>query len=228
MSRSARPDAPGVLHHVMMRGIERRRILDDDADRDNFVDRLSVLLPERKTPCYAWAFLPNHAHFLFRSGSSGLPTLMRRLLTGYGVAYNKKHKRHGQLFQNRYKSIISQEDIYLKELVRYIHLNPLRAKVLNEMKELDGYAYKGFSFEKILNRLSGLFELDRNYIIGKGRQKRRVEARDLLCYWAVNELGMSQTDLAVRLGMSTAGVGYAVARGEMIANKHQCQLFNQE
>ena len=116
----------------------------------------------------------------------------------------------------------------MKELVRYIHLNPLRAKVLNEMKELDGYAYKGFSFEKILNRVSGLFELDRNYIIGKGRQKRRVEARDLLCYWAVNELGMSQTDLAVRLGMSTAGVGYAVARGEMIANKHQCQLFNQE
>jgi REP element-mobilizing transposase RayT len=66
----------------MIRGIERRRIFNDDKDRENFIDRLSILLPETGTTCYAWAFMPNHAHFIFRSGHSGIPTLMRRLLTG--------------------------------------------------------------------------------------------------------------------------------------------------
>ena len=85
MPRLARLDAPGVVHHVMIRGIERRNIFADDKDRDNLLERLAVLLPETKTECYAWALMPNHAHFLLRSGTVGLPGLMRRLLTGYAV-----------------------------------------------------------------------------------------------------------------------------------------------
>ena len=108
MPRTARLDTPGLLHHIMIRGIERRRIFNDDKDRENFIERLSILLPETKTQCYAWVFMPNHTHFLFRSGSSGISTLMRRLLTGYAVSYNRRHKRHGQLSQNRYKSIICE------------------------------------------------------------------------------------------------------------------------
>jgi len=68
---------------------------------------------------------------------------MRRLLTGYAVSFNKRHRRHGQLFQNRYKSIICQEDAYLQELVRYIHLNPLGAKIVMDLRELDKYGYCG-------------------------------------------------------------------------------------
>jgi hypothetical protein len=70
---------------------------------------------------------------------------MRRLLTGYAVSYNRRHRRHGQLFQNRYKSILCQEDTYLLELVRYIHLNALRAKIVKNLKELDKYPYSGHS-----------------------------------------------------------------------------------
>ena len=70
---------------------------------------------------------------------------MRRVLTGYAVSFNRRYKRHGQLFQNRYKSIICQEDVYLKELVRYIHLNPLRAKIVSDISELNTYAYCGHS-----------------------------------------------------------------------------------
>ena len=70
---------------------------------------------------------------------------MRRLLTGYAVSFNRRHHRHGQLFQNRYKSILCQEDTYLKELVRYIHLNPLRAKIVSDISELDKYEYSGHS-----------------------------------------------------------------------------------
>jgi putative transposase len=82
MPRIARLDTPGLLHHVMIRGIERRKIFNDDKDRENFIERLSILLPETKTQCYAWSFLSNHAHFLLRSGPTGIAALMRRLLTG--------------------------------------------------------------------------------------------------------------------------------------------------
>ena len=129
----------------MIRGIEHRNIFRNNEDRDDFLERLSIILPETNTSCYAWALLSNHAHFLFRSGEAGISKVMRRLLTGYAVTFNHKYKRHGQLFQNRYKSIICQEDAYLKELVRYIHLNPLRAKLVSDISELNGYPYCGHS-----------------------------------------------------------------------------------
>lgn len=143
MPRLARLDAPGILHHVIIRGIERKEIFRDKTDKENFTDRLSQLVPETRTICYAWVLMTNHAHFLFRSGPLGLAALMRRLLTGYAVSFNHRHRRHGQLFQNRYKSIICQEDVYLKELVRYIHLNPLRAKMVKDLGSLKQYAFSG-------------------------------------------------------------------------------------
>ena len=137
MPRKARIDAPGALHHIICRGIERRRIFYDNADRDDFVKRLSVILSDTATPCYAWALIPNHFHLFLRTGTAPIATVMRRLLTGYAVSFNRRHRRHGHVFQNRYKSILCQEDPYLLELVRYIHLNPLRARVVSGLKELD-------------------------------------------------------------------------------------------
>ena len=77
MPRRARLDAPGTLHHVMVRGIERRRIVNDVADRKNFVKRLGELSVDTNTPIYAWAILTNHAHILLRSSEMGLSGFMR-------------------------------------------------------------------------------------------------------------------------------------------------------
>jgi REP element-mobilizing transposase RayT len=126
MPRKARIDSPGALHHIIVRGIERRKIFFDDSDRDNFVERLGNLISETGTPCFAWALMPNHAHILLRTGLTSVATVMQRLLTGYAVSFNLRHRRHGQLFQNRYKSILCQEDSYLLELVRYIHFHPVK------------------------------------------------------------------------------------------------------
>jgi len=145
MPRKARIDAPGALHHIIVRGIERRKIFYDNSDRENFLERLGAVLAETNTPCFAWALIPNHQHMLLKTGSTPIATVMRRLLTGYAVSFNRRHRRHGQLFQNRYKSILCQEDLYLLELVRYIHLNPLRARIVTELKELDKYPYCGHS-----------------------------------------------------------------------------------
>ena len=137
MPRKSRIDAPGALHHIIVRGIERRRIFKTDADRDNFLSRLGDILTETETACYAWALIPNHFHLLLRTSNVSISTVMKRLLTGYALWFNRKHGRYGHLFQNRYKSILCQEDVYLLELVRYIHLNPLRAKLMPDLKTLE-------------------------------------------------------------------------------------------
>jgi putative transposase len=107
------------------------------------LDRLGAILLESSTPCYAWSLLSNHAHFLLRTGNIPLSSLMRKLLTGYAVTFNRRYHRDGHLFQNRYKSVLCEEDVYLKELVRYIHLNPLRAGLVGELRELGSYDYSG-------------------------------------------------------------------------------------
>ena len=98
MPRLFRIDAPTVLHHIIIRGIERRAIFRDDFDRQDFIERLSILVPQTQSICYAWAFMPNHAHFLLRSGAAGVAYLMRRLLTGYAVSFNRRLSRDGGLF----------------------------------------------------------------------------------------------------------------------------------
>lgn len=143
MPRQARIDAPGAIHHIICRGIERRRIFLDDTDRDHFVSRLHSILLKTSTPCFAWALIPNHFHLLLRTGSVPIAAVMERLLTGHASEFNRRHKRHGHLFQNRYKSILCQTDRYLLNLVRYIHLNPIRAHLVTTMEELRGYRYCG-------------------------------------------------------------------------------------
>ena len=143
MPRQARLDSPGLLQHVIGRGIERSPIFLDDDDRGDFVARLHRLLTETRTVCYAWALLDNHFHLLLMPTEAPLATLMRRLLTGYAVAFNHRHQRAGHLFQNRYHSVVCDDDPYLLELVRYIHLNPLRAGIVADLSALADYRWCG-------------------------------------------------------------------------------------
>ena len=145
MPRKARIDTAGALHHIIIRGIERKKIFRDNTDRNSFLDRLGNILSESSTIIYAWALIPNHVHLLLRTGAVPIATVMRRLLTGYAVTYNRRHRRHGRVFQNRYKSVLCQEDPYFLQLVRYIHLNPLRAKIVLSYSDLRNYAYAGHS-----------------------------------------------------------------------------------
>jgi len=134
-----------VLHHVMGRGIERRKIFLSDIDCNDFIDRLSALAQDGAMEIYAWVLMPNHFHILCKTKNLSLASSMRRLLTGYVVNFNKRHRRYGHLFQNRYKSIVCQENVYLKELVRYIHLNLLRAGLVKDLKELNRNPWSGHS-----------------------------------------------------------------------------------
>jgi REP element-mobilizing transposase RayT len=279
MPRKSRIDAPGAFHHIIARGIERRSIFHDDRDRDGFLERLGSILKETGTSCYAWALMLNHFHLLLRTGTTPISVVMRRLLTGHAVSYNSRHSRQGHLFQNRYKSILCQEDPYLLELVRYIHLNPVRARLVNDLKSLDSYSYCGHSallgkrkkswqdtdyilslfdetrsparrryrefckrgisqgkrsdlvggglilkaggldFEKIVDRVANLMGMKRDEVLASGKRKKAVEARSIVCFWVMRELGISQTILAERFGISQPAISMAVGRGERLA-KH--------
>lgn len=324
MPRQARIDAPGALHHIIVRGIERKAIFRDDQDRFDYLSRVERLFTETSATCYAWALMTNHCHFLIGTGKASVATLMRRLLTGYAVTFNRRHRRHGQLFQNRYKSILCQEDPYLLELTRYIHLNPLRAGIVADLESLENYPFsghsvlmgkqkaawqdagailkmfspyqniarrkyreyvkqgiasgrrpelvggglirsvggwkiarqslqgqerikgderilgsgsfveevlkecnegfergyrlraKGVGVEQLAHRIADEFDIDPAQLFSAVRYPGIVQARSVLCYWAVRELGMTATELARRMGLTQPAVSISVKRGEKI------------
>ena len=143
MPRRARLDVPGALHHIMVRGIDKTKIFRDDEDKSRFLERLGQNVEDGNSSVYAWVLMDNHVHILFKSGKDGISTVMRKLLTWYAQYFNRRHRRTGHLFENRYKSILCDEDNYLLALIRYIHLNPVRAKLVATLEQLDRYRWSG-------------------------------------------------------------------------------------
>ena len=179
MPRKARIDAPGALQHIIIRGIERKDIFRDDHDKENFIGRLGTILKETSTKCYAWALLSNHVHLLLRAGVVPIATVMRRALTGYAQQFNRRYRRHGQLFQNRYKSILCEEDLYLLELVRYIHLNPLRAGLVKDLRDLRSYRYGGHS--ALVGRYRNEWQ-DKDYVLSFFGSTEKTARKDYVSF----------------------------------------------
>jgi putative transposase len=143
MPRTARLDVLGVVQHVMARGMEGRAIFRDDRDREGFVRRLGEVVVSGKAQLLAWSLMNNHFHLVLCPRGLHLKDLMRRLMTGYAGWYNRRHRRTGHLFQNRYKSIVVEEEPYMLQRVRYVSLNPLRARLVRGMEELDEFPWTG-------------------------------------------------------------------------------------
>jgi putative transposase len=175
MPRTARIDLPDLLQHVIVRGVNRCDIFLDDADRGRFLQNLSKLLIQTGTECLAWSLMTNHVHFLLRPRNTRLAPFMRRLLTGYAIYFNLRHKRSGHLFQNRYKSIVCEENAYLLELVRYIHLNPLRAGLVKDLAALDRYPWSGHSVIMGEAALEGQVNYEVLSLFSKGKREARKQ-----------------------------------------------------
>jgi putative transposase len=147
MPRGPRLDIEGGLYHVIARGVERRPIFRDDTDRQSFLRRLQMVAGEEGLQVFAYLLLDNHVHLVVRRGAIALGQCMRRLLTGHSVMFNRRHRRRGHLFQNRYHAVLCEADNYLLQLVRYVHRNPVRAGVV-----LDPAAYRWSSHAAYLSR----------------------------------------------------------------------------
>lgn len=180
MPRHARLDIQGAIHHVMTRGLNGQNLFLNDSDRDEFLKRLQTALEKTSCKCYAWVLMSNHVHLLIRTGTGSLSDLLRKLLTGYAVYFNRKHQRRGYLYQNRYKSIICQEDAYLLELVRYVHLNPMRAKIVKDIHELDLYKWSGHAV--IVGKIERPWQIKDEILLlfNKSRGKAISQYRDFI------------------------------------------------
>lgn len=313
MPRLARLDMPGLLQHVIVRGVEKRDIFHDERDKRQFLDRFSDLLIETETLCYAWSLITNHFHLLLQPTRFKLSLIMRRLLTGYAVTFNLRHDRVGHLFQNRYKSIVCDKEVYMLELVRYIHLNPVRAGLVDTLEGLDRYPWSGHAvlmgnrrldgqvvdeilqrfdqsvsrarvgyhrfvsegltmgrredlvgsgfkgkrlagenkekcddkdsrilgdkvfadsilrnrslyerarislpLPELVNRVSSLLSVDPHSIRRPSKARPLADARSVVCYLAIRELGYKGLELGRELNLGAAGVSIAVRRGESL------------
>jgi REP element-mobilizing transposase RayT len=127
----------------MVRGIERRDLFCGHADREDFLERLDQQVTDGRGSCFAWALLPNHVHLVLRTGERSLSDVMRRLDTGYARGFNLRHGRSGYVFQNRFRSILVEDDAYLRVLIRYVHRNPIEAGLVRSLEELESYPWSG-------------------------------------------------------------------------------------
>jgi len=156
MPRKARITSPGILQHIMSRGIDGRDLFVEEGDRCFFLELLSRALSVSGYKCYAWVLMPNHYHLLVRTSDYPLGEMMRPLNSTYARYYARTHSRRGYLFQDRYKSIASQDQNYCEELLRYIHLNPLRAKLCDSVEQLDAWPWSGHA--AIMGRIPNDFQ----------------------------------------------------------------------
>lgn len=143
MPRGPRISYPGCFHHVYARGNNKQPIYLTDKDRVVFLERVGSNVSLWGIRCIAWALMPNHFHFLLRNESGEMPTFMKCLLTAYSMYFNSHHQRVGHLFQNRYQSPVISKDSYLREVIRYIHLNPVRSGLVGSLYGLEQYPWTG-------------------------------------------------------------------------------------
>ena len=129
MARRPRVFAPGLLYHVIVRGNQRRKTFRCDDDYKAYLDRLEKYRAKCHVRIYAYCLMPNHVHLLVETGSTPLAKFMQGLQQSYTQHFNRSYRKVGHLFQGRYQAIICDRDKYLLALVRYIHLNPVRAKL---------------------------------------------------------------------------------------------------
>ena len=198
MPRGPRSDAPGLLHHVWARGIERRKIFLSDEDRLDFLGRLGKACGEDGVLIYAWCLMDNHFHLQIRSGEKPLGVVMRRLLTGYAMGFNRRNARSGHLFQNRYKSTVVDDERYFLSLMRYIHLNPLRAGLVASVSALERYRWSGYS---VLMGYRGLDWQDTDEVLSRFGKRVGPARRELSAFMGLKE---AREEVAVfeRLGVA--------------------------
>jgi REP element-mobilizing transposase RayT len=130
VARAPRIEYPGALYHVLARGNQRRDIFHDDADRTKYLAKLAAYKHRHGFALYAYVLMTNHVHLLIETRDVGLGKIIQGIHQSYTQSYNRRYQTVGHVFQGRYKAFLCARETYLLELVRYIHLNPVRAKLV--------------------------------------------------------------------------------------------------
>ena len=171
MARPLRLEFPGAVYHVIVRGNERKPVFRDDADRRWYLDRLARQGRDLGFSIFAYCLLGNHAHLAVRAGAAPLSRLMARLQSSYTQYFNRRHGRVGHLFQGRYKAFLVEEDPYLLSLIRYIHDNPVKARLVRRPQDYP------WSSDRYYRRGGGPEWLDTGLVLAMlGKTRKRASA----------------------------------------------------
>src|SRR5882724_6162884 len=200
MAREPRIEIPGGLYHIITRGNNRRRTFRSHDDYLKFLLFLEIQKAKRPFYLYAYCLMPNHVHLLAEMQDDPISRVMQALLTAYSQYHNRKYRKVGHLFQGRYKAILCQTDRYLAELVRYIHLNPVRAKMVARPED---YEYSGHRAYIGMDR-SGL-----------------VDAEPVLRHFGANKrkaIEVYTQFVNAALGQASQSEFYRAAEGRMLGN----------
>ena len=132
MSRVARIKSTTGIYHIITRGINQQNIFSSDDDYERFLNTLTRYSRKSKCEIYAYCLMDNHIHMLLKEGQESLATIMKRIGISYVYYYNWQYNRKGHLFQDRYKSEPVEDDTYFLTVLRYIHLNPIKAGIADD------------------------------------------------------------------------------------------------
>jgi REP element-mobilizing transposase RayT len=144
MPRSAREKSSTGIYHVMLRGINRQRIFEDNEDYEKLLQTISYYKEKCGYEVYGFCIMSNHIHLLIKEGKEDLGLVFRRIGASYVYWYNWKYKRTGHLFQDRYKSEAVENEVYFLTVLRYIHQNPLKAGIENDITKYPWSSYNEY------------------------------------------------------------------------------------
>jgi putative transposase len=171
MARRPRIHFPNAFYHVTARGNQRQGIFFDEKDYQRYLSYLSEYKIRYQFHLYAYALMPNHVHLLLEVEATPLSKIMQALQFRYTCYFNTRYGKVGHLFQGRYKAILCDKDAYLLELVRYIHLNPIRSNIVRNLK-----IYRWVSHQTYLEgKRDGL--IDEDLVLGQFGRTRSVARR---------------------------------------------------
>jgi REP element-mobilizing transposase RayT len=148
MARKPRVEFEGAFYHVIARGNQRRSIFSDDRDRKAYLARIERYRKRYNFTIYGYVLMSNHVHLLIQSGKVPLSKIMQGIQGGFTQRYNRQHRTAGHLFQGRFKAILCDRDAYLLELVRYIHLNPVRIRQPHDPWEYRWSSHRAYLGER--------------------------------------------------------------------------------
>jgi REP element-mobilizing transposase RayT len=145
MARQLRINYPGAFYHVTSRGNERKAVFKSTRDREKFLEYLETATLRYNAAVHVYCLMENHYHLLLETPLGNLPQIMRHINGAYTTYFNVKRDRSGHLFQGRYKAILIDANEYAKELSRYIHLNPVRAEMVERPEEYNWSSYQDYT-----------------------------------------------------------------------------------
>jgi len=148
LPRQRRKIGLSKIYHVIARGNERKDIFLDDEDKNKFIQIIINKKNKNEYILYAYCLMNNHLHLLLKEQEDGISRIMRRINTAYAYYFNKKYDRVGHVFQNRFKSEPVENDRYLISLIRYIHNNPVKAKIANQPHQYKWSSYSLYLIEQ--------------------------------------------------------------------------------